>query len=47
MHKNPASRVSYPKERVKTKKKFLELEQYLELIQHAKKDWLIEYPTYI
>ncbi|NEX77412.1 site-specific integrase [Bacillus thermocopriae] len=48
MHKNPASRVSYPKT-IKTakKQKFLELEDYLELIQHAKNDWLEQYPHYL
>ncbi|MBG9548731.1 tyrosine-type recombinase/integrase [Cytobacillus firmus] len=48
MHKNPAARVNYPKtEKAKTKKKFLELEQYLELIKHAQNDWKEEYPHYL
>ncbi|UQD53337.1 hypothetical protein C0971_15905 [Bacillus methanolicus] len=49
MHKNPAQRVSYPKGAKKTakKQKFLELEEYLELIQHAKNDWLEKYPHYL
>lgn len=48
MHKNPAARVNYPKtEKAKAKKKFLELEQYLELIKHAQIDWKEEYPHYL
>jgi integrase len=49
MHKNPAERVNYPKTAKKStkKQKFLELEQYLELIQHAKNDWIKDYPHYL
>ncbi|MCM3663489.1 tyrosine-type recombinase/integrase [Mesobacillus subterraneus] len=48
MHKNPASRVNYPKiERTKIKKKFLEMEDYLILIQHAQEDWGMLYPHYL
>lgn len=48
MHKNPAARVNYPKITKKAKKKkFLELDDYLELIKHAKMDWEKEYPHYL
>ncbi|WP_141432996.1 site-specific integrase [Bacillus sp. 03113] len=49
MHKNPASRVNYPKvtKTPQKKKKFLELDDYLELIKHAKNDWLKEYAHYL
>lgn len=49
MYKNPASRVNYPKvtKQSKRKQKFLELDDYLVLIDHAKNDWLNEYPHYL
>lgn len=49
MHKNPAERISYPKvtKGINKKQKFLELEEYVELISHAKNDWLEEYPHYL
>jgi len=49
MYKNPASRVNYPKtsKQSKRKQKSLELDDYLVLINHAKNDWLNEYPQYL